>query len=105
MDIIAEILETDRLAEEKLAEAERKRSAMLENPRREQERLSRLADENSGEYAAALKKEYDSRLDTELAALKEQENKSIAALEEIFGRSSDRWAEEIFARCISLDGK
>lgn len=101
MDIIAEILETDRLAEEKLAEAEKKRAAMLDNVRHEQERFESIAREDNSEYAAALADENERRLDEELRALKEQQEKDFSALEAIFEKNGDKWAEEIFSRMTS----
>ena len=101
MDIIAEILETDRLAEEKLAEAEKKRAAMLDNVRHEQERFESIAREDNSEYAAALADENERRLDEELRALKEQQEKDFYALEAIFEKNGDRRAEQIFSRTSS----
>ncbi|MBQ7186045.1 MAG: hypothetical protein IJR91_00265 [Ruminococcus sp.] len=102
MDIIAEILETDRLAEEKLAEAERKRAAMLENVRSEQERFENIAREDSASYAAALEAENNSRLDRELEELDARKQKEFSELEAVFEKNSGRWADEIFSRITAL---
>ena len=102
MDIIAEILETDRLAEEKLAEAERKRAAMLENVRSEQERFDNIAREDSASYAAALEAENNSRIDRELEELDARKQKEFSELEAVFEKNSGRWADEIFSRIIAL---
>ena len=101
MDIIAEILETDRLAEEKLAEAEKKRAAMLENVRREQERFESIAREDNAEYSAALAAENEARLSEEMKALEEQQQKQFSALEAVFEKNGDKWADEIFSRITS----
>ena len=102
MDIIAEILETDRLAEEKLADAEKKRAAMLENVRREQQRFENIADEDNKSYAASLEAENDRRLDEELKRLEADQQKQFSVLEAVFEKNGDKWAEEIFARITAL---
>lgn len=100
MDIIAEILETDRLAEEKLAEAEKKRAAMLENVRHEQERLISITEEDNAGYAAVLASENEHKLGEELAKLDALQNSSISALEKTFAENSQRWTDEIYGRII-----
>ena len=102
MDIIAEILETDRLAEEKLAEAEKKRAAMLENVRREQERFENIAGEDNRHYAESLEAENAQRLAEELKKLEDWQQKHFSSLEAVFEKNSDKWAEEIFSRITAL---
>ena len=100
MDIIAEILETDRLAEEKLAEAEKKRAAMLENLKHEQERLGSITEEDNAGYAAALAEENEHRLSEELRELEGARDKEAAALENVFKENGNHWADEIFERIV-----
>lgn len=102
MDIIYEILETERLAEEKLAEAEKKRAAMLENVRREQQRFESIAAEDNRSYADALAHENDSRLAEELKSLEQVRDREFSRLEAVFEENSSKWADEIFDRMIAL---
>ncbi len=102
MDIIAEILETDRLAEEKLAAAERKKQDMLENTRREQQRLEQMADENNESYREGLSSENEQKLREELEQLEARQEKNIAALESAFEKNGERWAEDIFKRITAV---
>ena len=102
MDIIAEILETDRLAEEKLAAAERKKQDMLENTRREQQRLGQMADENTESYREGLSSQNEQKLREELEQLEARQKKNIAALESVFEKNGERWAEDIFKRITAV---
>ncbi len=102
MDIIAEILETDRLAEEKLAAAERKKQDMLENTRREQQRLEQMADENTESYREGLSSENEQKLREELEQLEARQKENIAALESVFEKNGERWAEDIFKRITAV---
>ena len=102
MDIIAEILETDRLAEEKLAAAERKKQDMLENTRREQQRLEQMADENTESYREGLSSQNEQKLREELEQLEARQKENIAALESVFEKNGERWAEDIFKRITAV---
>lgn len=102
MDIIAEILETDRLAEEKLSEAREQAARLIEVAKVEQERLARQSDEDCSGYKDAIEAENDRKLSEELEGINAVRDEQIAALEKAFADNGSRWADEIFARVTAL---
>ena len=95
LDIISEILETDRLAEDKLEQARQKRSQMLEECEKQTEQILTDARREAEEYRSGLMKKDDSEsAETEL---KNSEKKQLAALAEAYEKNHEKWEEEIVA--------
>ncbi|SFC55064.1 hypothetical protein [Ruminococcus albus] len=95
MDIISEILETDRLAEEKLEQAMQKRSEMLEECEKKVERIHENAESEADLYRAFLMSEEDmSNCENEL---RESEKDQLDALVAAYELKHEDWENDIFA--------
>lgn len=102
MDLIAEILETDRLAEERLKEAEAKCRQMLEDANNAKTNMESGAERGEKEYSEKLCSEFEAKKADSLREVREKEKADIAALEELFANSGSRWAQEIFERITAV---
>ena len=102
MDLIAEILETDRLAEERLKEAEAKCRQMLEDANNTKTNMESGAERGEKEYSEKLCSEFEAKKADSLREVREKEKADIAALEKLFANSGSRWAQEIFERITAV---
>lgn len=95
MDIISELLETDRLAEEKLENARAERIRLLEECEKKLAEIREQAEREIEEYKN--KKLSDSQNDTSEreVKLKEDEKAKIAAFEELYEKRREQWEQEI----------
>ena len=102
MDIIAEILDADRLAEEALVKAEQDRAEMLKQAektcRESEDSVRQQLEEYRQQRSAALDAEAEERL-KEINQKTEQEKK---ALDEAFARGHKTWEDEIFSRLTTM---
>lgn len=94
MDIISEILETDRLAEEKLEQALRRRSEMLAECERKADKIHRDAVAEAELYRGFVLAE---RPADAANAFKELEREQLDALVEAYERCHEDWEQEIIA--------
>lgn len=95
LDIISELLETDRLAEEKLENARAERMRLLEECERQLDEIREQSEREIEEYRN--KKLSDSQNDTSEreVKLKEDEKAKIAAFEELYEKCHEQWEQEI----------
>jgi len=104
VDIIAEILEADRHAEETLLRAENECRELRSGAESEKERLLASAENCRTE----LTKKADSAAEVKRSAAMEQiradEERSLNKLEKSFSDNREQWAEEIFHRITSGRG-
>lgn len=101
MDLIAEILETDRLAEERLREAEEKCRQMLEDAKCARQHMEKGSQRTQQEYSEKLMRELDAKKAEALTEVGKKEKADISALEELFEKNGSRWSQEIFERMTS----
>ena len=98
MDIISEILETDRLAEEKLEQAKQKRSEMLAECEEQAEEILRKAKAEADSYRSSV---LGPSGDADAAnALRAGERERLAALKEAYDKDHEAWENEIVAAII-----
>jgi len=98
LDIISEILETDRLAEEKLEQAMQKRSEMLKECEKKVERIHENAESEADLYRAFLISEEDmSNCENEL---KQSEREQLDALVAAYEACHEDWENDIIAAII-----
>lgn len=102
MDIIAEILDADRLAEEALVKAEQDKAELLKKAAE----TSRSSEEQARQQILDYRREKEAALDAETEkCLKEidgnteQEKK---ALDAVFEKCHKSWEDEIFSRLTAL---
>ena len=98
MDIISEILETDRLAEEKLEQAKQQRSKMLEECEKQAEQLISDAKRQAEEYRTSLMSSSESGSAGD--EFKSIEHDQLAALADAYEKNHEEWEKEIFAAII-----
>ncbi|MCR5540924.1 MAG: hypothetical protein K6F71_08950 [Ruminococcus sp.] len=98
MDIISEILETDRLAEEKLEQAMQKRSEMLEECEKKVERIKENAKSEVELYRSFLISEEE--LENCENELKKSETEQLDALVAAYEACHEDWENDIIAAII-----
>lgn len=97
MDIISEILETDKLAEEKLEQALRQRSEMLAECEKKTEQIKKDAKIKAENYRKELSEISDSDADARASELKESEQAKIKGFEELYDKNHEAWEKEIIS--------
>jgi len=95
LDIISEILETDRLAEEKLEAAMEKRGEMELSCDFEVGEIRMRAEAEAEEYRR--KKLEECGAANNAGALKESEQAQLKALSEAFEKNHEKWENDIVA--------
>ena len=95
LDIISEILETDRLAEEKLEQALQKRSEMLSTCQLEIDLIRLDAEEDANNYREKKLGVTDAA-DAD-KALKKAEEAQLKALADAYEKNHEAWEKEIVA--------
>ena len=98
MDIISEILETDRLAEETLEQAMQKRSEMLEECEKKVERIKENAKSEVELYRSFLISEEE--LENCENELKKSEMEQLDALVAAYEACHEDWENDIIAAII-----
>ena len=98
MDLIAEILETDRLAEERLREAEEKCRQMIADAEAASQNMENGSEQGEKEYSEKLCSELEAKKAESLRDVREKEKADLAALEALFAENGGRWSQEIFER-------
>ena len=95
MDIISEILETDRLAEEKLEQAMQKRGEMLAECEKQAERMISDARTRAEQYRSSLAN--DNFNNDPARELKASEQTRLSELAEAYENNHEAWENEIVA--------
>lgn len=95
LDIISEILETDRLAEEKLEQAMQKRNEMLATCQLEIDLIRLDAEEDANNYREKKLGVTDAA-DAD-KALKKAEEAQLKALADAYEKNHEAWEKEIVA--------
>lgn len=93
MDMISEILETDRLAEEKLEAAMQRRSELLAECQKQTEQLINDAKAKAESYRSSLPEEGGEAS----AELKKSEQDKLRELSEAYEKNHETWENDIFA--------
>lgn len=97
MDIISEILETDKLAEEKLEQALKQRSEMLADCEKQTEKIKADAKTRAENYRRELSEKSDSDAGAKETELKKSEEAKIKAFEELYEKNHEAWEKEIIS--------
>ena len=100
MDIISEILETDKLAEEKLEQALKKRSELLAECEKQTEKIKADAKTRTENYRKELSEKSGSDAGERESRLKESEKAKIEEFEELFKKNHEAWEKEIVSSII-----
>lgn len=98
VDIISEILDADRQAEETLKDAEAKCRELAESAEAEKKRLEQSLIDGRHELEAAAEKRCNDKRVLALEQARSDEMENTLALEKTFESRRTEWAEKIFSR-------
>ena len=99
MDMIAEILQTDKAAAGKLEKADMESGELLERTVKEAQELKENALKEAEAYKAQKAKEVTERINTE--KITSAQNEKTTVLDKIFEEKHTQWEKEIFDNIIS----
>lgn len=101
MDMIAEILQTDKAASGKLEKADMESGELLERTVKEAQELKENALKEAEAYKTQKAKEVTERINNESEKITDAQNEKTAALDKIFEEKHTQWEKEIFDNIIS----
>lgn len=99
--IISSILEIDRSAKEKLAEAEDRKNRIIADAKAEEERIIGERVKNADETLKKLEEEEKRKADEKLSAINAEGEKELKRLEEVYEARHEKWEEQIFRAVTS----
>lgn len=102
MDIITEILETDKNAEERLESAKRKSEEILKDAEAEERSIKEGAAAQAAEYRSRREAETAEKIEKEGEKITAEENAKIRALDEAYENSREKWEREILDGILSI---
>ena len=101
MDIISEILNAEKLAEDKLRAAEEKSRQLLEDCENESNRLKEKSLEKINAYRAKQNADADAKISETENDIKNNEQIKIDKLNKIYEQNHEKWVSEITNRIIT----
>ena len=101
MDMIAEILQTDKAAAGKLEKADMESGELLERTVKEAQELKENALKEAEAYKTQKAKEVTERINTESEKITSAQNEKTTVLDKIFEEKHTQWENEIFDNIIS----
>lgn len=99
--IIANILEIDKNAKDRLAEAENKRNVILAEAKAEEERIIGDKVKAADEKLRQLDEDERRRAEAKIESIKKSGEEEIARLDKVFGERHTMWEDKIFSAVIS----
>lgn len=103
MDLISEILETDRLADEKIKNAHRDRSQLESQTQDEINRIKQEASDTVEAYRKKIDEQTRSELDKQLAQIDSNEKDKLDKLDGLYAQKHEQWENAICERIIAND--
>lgn len=100
MDIIAEILDTDRIAEEKLIAAEKEKQNIYAQAVEAETQLKAEADEKIAKYRIEKTNETNGLISEKLLEIEQERDNRIARLNSLYDKNHLEWEGCIFERII-----
>ncbi len=101
MDIIAEILNTEKLAEDRLRAAEEETGRIINQAADAEEKLQNEAKAEIESYEAAKKAETDAAIEKQKSIIDAECSEKMGELDKIFEQNHVQWENGIFERIIS----
>ena len=98
--IIKSIIDIDRGASQKLEDAEKERMRILGSAKEKEESIIKEALEKSKRDLERLENEERKKSEEKLAAIKEENDRKVKAMQQSFEKNSERWRDEIFEAII-----
>lgn len=103
MDIISEILETDKLADEKIVKAHEKQAQLEQQTDEEIERFKQEAKDRIEAYRKKTESRTKSESDGQIARITKNEQEKIAKIDELYANKHKKWEKVIFEKVLSGD--
>ena len=101
MDIISEILETDRLADEKIKKAHEKQAEFEEKTQSEIQLCKQDAKERIESYRQKIQQRSKSESDGLIAKINKEEQEKIAKIDELYNNKHKKWEKAIYEKVIA----
>jgi hypothetical protein len=101
VDIISEILETDRLAEDKLAQAEKRKTDILADCEKQIEKIREEAKKSAQAYKVQRAVEVKEDTAGKTAVLKAEEENKIREFEQLYEKNHETWESEILKSVLN----
>ena len=103
MDIISEILETDKLADEKIKKAHEKQAALEKQTDEQIERFRLDAQDKTEAYRKKTESRTKSEADGQIARITKDEQEKIAKIDELYAAKHKKWEKVICEKVLSGD--
>lgn len=103
MDIISEILETDRLADEKIIKAHEKQAELEQQTQTEIERFKAQTQERIESYRKKTESRTKSESDGQIAKIAKEEQEKIEKIDELYANKHKKWEKVIYEKVIASE--
>ncbi len=101
MDIISEILETDRLADEKIIAAHRRQAELEQKTDSEIASMRSEVEEKAQAYKKKLESRTKAETDAQLSKAEKEEQEKIAKIDDLYASKHKKWEKVITEKIIS----
>ena len=101
MDIISEILETDRLADEKIIAAHRRQAELEQKTDAEIASMRSEVEEKAQAYKKKLESRTKTETDAQLSKAEKEEQEKIAKIDNLYAAKHKKWEKVITEKIIS----
>ncbi len=103
MDIISEILETDRLADEKIIKAHEKQAELEQQTQTEIARYKQETAKRIEEYRKKTEARSKSEADGQIAKIAREEQEKIEKIDELYAAKHKKWEKAIYEKVLAND--
>lgn len=103
MNIISEILETDRLADEKIIKAHEKKAELEQQTQAEIERFKQETKDKIEAYQKKMDQRTKSESDGQIAKINKDEKEKIARIDELYAAKHKKWEKAIYEKVLAGD--
>lgn len=100
-DVIQSILDIDKKASDKLAEAKKNKLDAIKKATTEKNQMILDAEKSAEDEIRQIEKNEADKADARIRELKEEEVRRVSEMKKSFEKNSAAWQEEIFRKVIS----
>ncbi|WP_124100821.1 hypothetical protein [Ruminococcus sp. Marseille-P6503] len=101
MDIIAEILNTEKIAEDRLKAAEEEKLRIINETAQAEERLQSEAEKEINSYRASKQTETDAAIEKLVSGINAECGERISGLDRLYEKNHADWENGIFERIVT----
>jgi hypothetical protein len=103
MDIISEILETDKLADEKIKKAHEKQAQLEQQTQSEIEKCRQDTKQRIESYRKKMQQRSKSESDGLIAKIDKEEKEKIARIDELYSNKHKKWEKAIYEKVVTSE--